>query len=98
MTKTNKKIIEEFRKKWGRFYISDVVGVDWIKPKKCFRKSGVFCVASDDIENDFLKALAQQKEEIKRVVEEIKLDHDIFYAKITPIQTLEKLLKAIENL
>lgn len=47
-----KEAIKNFREKWGRFYVSDTVGIDWEKPKECKHKSGVMCLASDDIEKD----------------------------------------------
>ena len=63
----DKKLIAEFRKKWGRFYFSDKI-TDWIKPEKCVHEANVFCVASDDIENDLLSALKEQREELAREI------------------------------
>lgn len=66
---SNEELIKEFREKWGRFYISDSVGIDWVKPKKCLHKSGVFCIASNDIENDILKALQSQRSDLLKKIE-----------------------------
>ena len=58
LLKTYKELREEFEKKfrdkWGRFYFSETVEVDWEKPKDIHPEllSGIACVASDDIEND----------------------------------------------
>lgn len=45
---------EGFTKKWGRFYYSDKIGIDWEKPKELHPdlSAGVLCIASDDMLRD----------------------------------------------
>ena|SRR3990167_2887114 len=66
------KKMEEFREKWGRFYYSETVGIDWEKPKEILHKSGIMCIASDEIEKDIRTALTQQLDELKRKIEWMK--------------------------
>lgn len=75
---TINKILKEFREKWGRFYYSDSVGMDWVKPKKQnvsgipLPESNGFCIASDDIEKDLKTSLEKAiKQEREKFLEEI---------------------------
>ena len=67
---------KEFRDKWGRFYYSDDVGMDWEKPKKQNVTGGIkdehngCCLASDDIEKDIGKAQLRLISAFKEMVEE----------------------------
>lgn len=81
-----KKIVSDFREKWGQFYFSDLVGMDWEKPKKRnFRpdeEAQVFgsdgrCIASGDIEKDLVETIHQElsrarKETLNDILEEIE--------------------------
>lgn len=72
--KSIEKVIEAFRKKWGRFYYSDEVGMDWEKPVTQNITGGIpighsgFCLASGDMERDLrvalLTTLKQQREKV----------------------------------
>ena len=45
------------------------------------------------------KQLNQEyKEKVKKMIEEMRLEHDVFYAKITASQALTKLSKKLEKL
>lgn len=66
---------EKFRKKFGRFYYSDSVGIHWEKPTTKnvtgtpIEGSDGFCIASDDIEQ-FIKDNFIPKEEVERWIKE----------------------------
>ena len=61
---------ERFRQKFGRFYYSDIVGIDWEKPKEKNVTGEIpdghngYCIASDDIESFIQKTLDKREEEI----------------------------------
>lgn len=63
------RLINNFREKWGRFYYSDLVGMDWEKPTKPnFRpdeEAQIFgsdgkCIASGDVEKDLIETVRQE--------------------------------------
>lgn len=62
LSNISKKELELFREKWGQFYYSDTIGMDWEKPKKQNVTGGIpnkhdgFCIASGDIEKDILSS------------------------------------------
>ena len=66
---------KESREKFGRFYYSDKVEMDWEKPEKQNVTGGIpenhngFCIASDTIENFWIEKLQQVEQ---RKVEEIR--------------------------
>lgn len=75
MSKYTEEVIAQFRKKWGQFYYSDEIGMDWEKPEKQNVTGGIpnghsgYCIASGDIEKDFLDALQKQIEMIEGEIE-----------------------------
>ena len=74
---------KKFRVKWGRFYYSDIVGMDWEKPEKIHPgiKSKKFCIASDDIENDFAFCQRQIIEEVENEIENSKRESNSLESK-----------------
>ena len=72
------KVLKDFRNKWGRFYYSDTVGMDWEKPKKQNVAGDIpdghngFCIASIDIENDIKQSLLTLQEQHEAEIKELK--------------------------
>lgn len=70
LSNISKKELELFREKWGQFYYSDTIGMDWEKPKKQ-NVTGVipsnhsgYCIASNDIEDLICETITQVLEDV----------------------------------
>lgn len=81
MTTKEQKEIKKFRGKFGRFYYSDEVGMDWQKPKKQNITGGIpdkhsgFCIASDDIENIIIDSHHEiRKAEREKIIRKMEND------------------------
>jgi len=81
----NKNYIDEVRKesreKFGRFYYSDKIKMDWEKPEKQNVTGGIpenhngFCIASDTIENFWIEKLQQvEQRKVEEIIEELGKD------------------------
>src|ERR1035437_5166754 len=77
------KIVSEMREKFGRFYYSDKIGMDWLKPEKIGTKTGIMCLPSDEIE-DFILCKYEQG----RADGYEKGQDDAFRGKIEGLKTL----------
>jgi len=70
---------KESREKFGRFYYSDKVGMDWEKPEKQNVTGGIpenhngFCIASDTIENFWIEKLQQvEQKKVEEIIDDIE--------------------------
>ena len=75
IAQAEKEVAEKFKEKWGQFYYSDSVGIDWEKPQKQNVEGGVpiesdgFCIASGNIVFDFQSFLSSYTKDLLQSVE-----------------------------